>query len=238
MATEPPEPKPAERVPSLPEQIGPTDVAAVNEALAALFGELRSAQSLPPSETHERLAAVVALGAVWRFLVQFESALAEGLHLPLLSLHGSLQALNENNVAPLLKPTPAPDGGRAPDSPERQALIGFAAGAVGWLKWTGLSRDAAHKAVADALHKLGIRPGRGSGRLKARTVRGWCERVAADVGGQSIAKIQADAMLTAKWQAKIKAPQQQQARKFVLNALTAHVQRLTAAAQKPANPPS
>src|SRR5207237_583597 len=106
------------------------------------------------------------------FLMRFERVLAETLHGPLLNLNGALLALNQNNVEPLLKPTVAQAGGRAPDSPAREQLIGFTAGAVGRLQWTGMPRAAAHKVVADILNKLGVRPGRGSGPITARTVRG------------------------------------------------------------------
>ena len=44
MATEPPESEPAEIALSLPEEIGPADLDALNEALAALFDKLRFAR--------------------------------------------------------------------------------------------------------------------------------------------------------------------------------------------------
>jgi hypothetical protein len=45
MATEAPQPGPAEDAPGLPEKIGPADLEALNQALAALFQELRFAES-------------------------------------------------------------------------------------------------------------------------------------------------------------------------------------------------
>jgi hypothetical protein len=241
MATEAPESGSAEAVPSLPEKIGPADLERLNEALGALFGELSFSRRFPPGKAHGRLSTVAALDAVWTFLMRFEPILAETLHVPLLHLHGALLALNENNVEPLLKPTAAPPGGRAPDTPARQQLIGSASGAVARLHWTGMARAATHKAVADILNKLGVRPGRDSARITARTVRGWCERVAADVGGHSIAATNANMMLTPKWQSKIKALPPTARRQFVLDALAHAVRNLAnggaAPAEKPSNPP-
>jgi hypothetical protein len=223
----------------LPEIIGAGDLECLNSALAEMFEVLRQAALLRP--TYQRAAAVRALNAVSFFIMRFHTGVGQNLHAPLMDLASALLALNENKVEPLLKPTPASAGGRAPDSPARQALIGFAVGAVGRLQWAGLQRAVAHKAVADTLHKIGIRPSRGSGRLTARTVREWCERTAADIGGRSIAAMNANLMLTDEWQAKITALPPSDARKFLLDALTVNVRELNlddAAPQKPANPPS
>jgi len=73
-------------------------------------------------------------------------------------------------------------------------------------------------------------------------VRGWCERVAADVGGHSIAATNANMMLTDKWQSKINAVSQTTGRKFVLDALTHVVRNFInggdASVEKPFNPSS
>lgn len=130
---------PAEARPDLPEKIGPADLEALNQALAGLFQELRFARSLPPGETHGRLNAAVALGAAWRFFIRFEPALREQLHVPLMDLHGALLALNDGTVERVLKPTVPAAGGRKPDSPRQQKLVGYAVGAVGRLRWTGIS---------------------------------------------------------------------------------------------------
>jgi hypothetical protein len=128
MATDVPESEAADAAPSLPEKIGPADLKALNQALGALFVELRFARGLPPGETHGRLGAVVALRAAWGFLMRFEPALAESLHVPLMSLHSALLALNENNIEPILKPITRT--GRATSSPRRYALIGITVGAT------------------------------------------------------------------------------------------------------------
>jgi hypothetical protein len=45
MATDAPEPEPVGDASSLPEQIGPADLEALNQALAELFGALRFARN-------------------------------------------------------------------------------------------------------------------------------------------------------------------------------------------------
>lgn len=96
MAADLPQPDSAEAAPSLPENIAPTDLEALNQALTALFEDLRFAQNLPRGNSHGRLSAAAALSAAWRFLIRFEPVLAESLHVPLMSLHSALLALNEN----------------------------------------------------------------------------------------------------------------------------------------------
>src|SRR5256885_977755 len=86
-----------------------------------------------------------------------------------------------------------------------------------------LRRAGGDKAVADTLHKIGIKPSRGSGRLTARTIREWCERVAADVGGCSAAAMQATSMLTDGYKARIEEMSPKDARKLVLKALQAYI---------------
>jgi hypothetical protein len=178
----------------LPEIVIATDLEQLNAALSEMFGRLREAAGLRP--TNERAAAARALLRAAYFIMRFESGLAQDLHAPLMGLASALLAFDNNKVETLVAPTPTSSGRRAPDSPARQALIGFAGGAVERLRWTGLSRPDAHKAVADALHQIGISPGRGSARMTPRTVREWCGRVAADVGGRSIVGMNARAMLT------------------------------------------
>src|ERR1700720_182293 len=96
---------------SLPEMICSSDLAGVNEALAGLFADLRQASELYADKNFsDRAAILVALNASWRFLMQFRAALDEQLHLPLKNLSSALMALNNNNVAPILRPTPTPKG--------------------------------------------------------------------------------------------------------------------------------
>jgi hypothetical protein len=224
----------------LPEVLGESELELLNRVLAEMFDVLREAAVIRHAGG-DRAAAIKALRAAWTFIARFQVGLGENLHASLIDLSSALEALNNNNVEPLLKPTPAPAGGRAPDSPARQALIGFAVGAVGRLQLAGLPRAAAHQAVADALHTVGIRPSRGSGRVTGRTVREWCERVAADSGVHSSAAMNAKLMLTEEWQAKIRAMPAADARKFTLDALIQYVFDLNlsrARFEKPSNPPS
>jgi hypothetical protein len=223
----------------LPDMVGAAELERLNSALAEMFGRLHEAARRRP--TSERAAARLALEVATCFVMRFKSGLNQNLHMPLLGLTSALQALDDNMVEPLLKPTPAPAGGRAPDSPQRQALVGFAVGAVGRLRWTGLTRLAAHEAVADALHKIGIMASRGSGHVTSRTVREWCARVAADVSGRSLAARNANLMMTDKWAVMIKARSPQGARKFILDSLAGNVRNLNfdgVSSEKPAKPPS
>lgn len=252
MATEPPESEPAKIAPSLPGTIGPADLEALNHALAALFQKLRSARSLPPGETHGRISAVVALSAAWRFFTRFEPVLTEKLHVPLMSLHSALLALNENNVEPILKPRRRT--GRAASSPRRCALIGIAVGAARRLEWTGLSPKHANKAVAVKLNALGVKPTRGMGGVTADTLRRWREQISAtepllrslpqvlqsklsadDLGWISAAR-NAESMLTDEWRNKIQVLAAADARRFVLLSLEKSICEMNLA--DPAKPPS
>jgi hypothetical protein len=252
MAAEAPQPDSAEAAPSLPENIAPTDLEALNQALTALFEDLRFAQNLPHSESHGRRSAAVALIAAWRFLIRFQPVLAESLHVPLMSLHSALLALNENNVEPILKPTKRT--GRATSSPSRYVLIGIAVGAAERLKWTGFSRTDANKAVATKLKALGVKPTRGKGGLTADTVRRWREQInatqpllrslpqvlpsklSAEELGWINAAQNAENMLTDEWREKIRALAAADARRFVLLALERSISEMKLA--DPANPPS
>jgi hypothetical protein len=216
---ETPDSDPAEATSDLPEKIGLENLGALNEALAVLLQDLRNARRLPAGETHGRLGAVTALCATWRFLMRFEPVLAETLHVPLLNLHGALQALNDGTVEQVLKPAISAAGGRTPDGFNQEKVVGFAVGAVGRLRWTGMSPRQAHKAVAEILKPLGVRSSRGTGTVTPRTVRGWCERVAADVALRSIAAQNVQLMLTEKWRRQLSPKDPQAARRFILDAL-------------------
>ena len=252
MATEAPESESAEDASSLPEKIGPADLEALNQALAALFGELRFAHTVSPSEKHRRLGAVVALRAAWGFLMRFEPVLAEGLHVPLMNLHSGLLALDENNVEPILKPTKRT--GRAASSPRRYALIGIAVGAAQRLEWTGLSAVDANKAVARKLNGLGVKPTRGKNGVTADTLRRWRDHInatqpllrslpqvlqselSAEDLGWIIAGVNADSMMTEKSRAQIAGLAAADARRFVLLAFEKSIPEMMGA--DPPKPPS
>lgn len=242
MAAEVPESEVAEVVLSLPEKIEPIDLETLNKALATLFDELRFASSLPPGEAQGRQGAVIALRAVWTFLLQFESVQAQTLHVPLLSLSSALVALNENNIEPIIKPTKR--SGRAASGPRRYALVGIAVGAAQRLEWVGLSRAVANKAVATKLNNLGIKPTRGKNGVTADTLRRWREQIRVvrplvrsqsqlerrDIGAEDIgwinAATNADDMLTEEWRWKIATLTTADARRFILSALEESIQQM------------
>jgi hypothetical protein len=238
----------------------------LNQALTGLFADLRVASRLyTDKDFSDRAATLVALAATWHFLIEFRVVVDERLHLPLLNLSSALHALNENNVAPILKPTVTAKGGRAVDSPDRQVLIGIAVGTVGRLRWTGMPVLEAHGLVAAELVTLGIKPARGAGRITARTVKEWCQRVSNNRpvirsilagGAEALAKAepadiaqksavdQVDKMLSPKWQSLIECQPRDAARAFVLDSLRAAIQAKVAggntpgSGEKPVNPPS
>ncbi len=232
----------AEAAPGLPEIIEAADLETLNQALAALFGDLRFASSLPRGQAPDRQATVVALRAAWKFLLQFESVQAETLHEPLINLSSALLALNENNVEPILRPTKR--SGRAASSPRRYVLIGIAVGAAMRLEWTGLLPADANRAVARKLNTLGIKPMRGKNGVTADTLRRWREQInvvrsllrsqsqlaprdtgAEDIGWINAAK-NADHMLTEEARGKIAALTQDDARRFILSALEQNIRQM------------
>lgn len=71
----------------------------------------------------------------------------------------------------------------------RQTFLGFVVLATKVLRSTGMTVVEVDRFVAEHLDKIGIRPNRGSGRVTARTVRGWRETAAADVGQYTMAGI-------------------------------------------------
>jgi hypothetical protein len=252
MAAEEGHSDPPQATPDLPEKIEPADFDTLNQALAALFQDLRFARSLSPGETHGRLGVVVALSATWRFLIQFRPVLAETLHVPLMNLHNALLALNENNVEPILKPTKR--SGRATSSPRRYVLIGIAVGAARRLEWTSLSPLDANKAVATKLNALGVRPTRSSGGVTAGTLRRWRDKInevqpllrslpqvlqselSAEDLGWIDAAVNVDSMMTEKSRAHITALAVADARRFVLLGLENAIFQMDLA--DPAKPPS
>ena len=142
-----------------------------------------------------RQGAIKALAAAWRLVALFKQPFSENLFLPILHLQDALRKLDEGTVAPMLKP--ARRRGRTTSTDARAALRGHAAGTVTRLKEAGISWEDARSLVAEALVKLGVRPERGTGQITARTVRTWCEEVAADVGRRGAGAIVYDAMFPA-----------------------------------------
>jgi hypothetical protein len=180
---------------TLPEAVTPSDLELLNSGLRWLFADLRRAHRyFQNGEGNGRGGAVTALGALWRFVTLFAAPLAEGLHTPIHDLQTALEALEQNNVLPMLKPAARP--GRAKSSRGREALKGHAAGTVQRLLKAGIKPVDAHRRVAKELTKLGVRPERGAGAVTATTVRHWCDEVANDVNRLGPAAVIYDAMFT------------------------------------------
>ena len=134
---------------------------------------------------NERDAAIRAIWAVVVFILRFEITLFRDVHQPLADLASALMRLDEGCIEPMLETRRK--GGRVPDKPERQSLIGAAVRTVRRLVLTGMPLGQALQAVAKVLDKIGVQPSRGSRLLSARTIREWCERVNADVSGRGTA---------------------------------------------------
>jgi len=180
---------------SLHETIVEGDLATLNSGLAFLFAGLRQAKQLyDEGEDGGRVAAFMALGAMWKFVALLNSPRKELLQVPVLKLMDALAALDQNNVLPILKPVTR--RGRAPSSHAYASSQGTAAGTVTRLRESGLNPEEAYKLVANELTKLGVRSERGKGTIKANTVRHWCDDVASDVRRFGTAAMMYDSMFT------------------------------------------
>jgi hypothetical protein len=182
--------------------------------------------------------------------MRFEPVVAENLHIPLMTLHDALLALDANNVEPILKPTKKT--GRATSSPRRHSLMGIAVGTAQRLEWTGLSPRDANKAVAAKLNALGVKPTRGKDHITADTLRRWRGKISEiqplvrsvpqmlqskpspeDLGWINAA-LNANNMMTEKWRAQIAALVPADAQRFVLVALENAISQMSLA--DPAKP--
>jgi hypothetical protein len=243
MVPEAPESESATAALSLPEKIEPADLEALNQAIGALFVLLRHARDLSLGEPHGRQGAVVALHAVWGFLTRFEPVRSESLHVPLMSLHGALLALDGNYTEPILKPTKRT--GRATSSPMRQAVIGIAVGTAQQLEWTGLSPHDANAAVAKKLSALGFKPARGKNSVTTGdTVRRWREKInetrpllralsqlnLSDISAEDMgwlnAVLNADEMLTEEVRTNLAALAPAEARRHILSSLEVGIRQM------------
>jgi hypothetical protein len=180
---------------TLPDVVGPKDLPKLNEGLRYLLKELREAQAEfvagnPADGTY------LSLVAVYAFVSLFRSVSIEGLALPLDALESALWALDEGIVEPVLRPARRAGPGRQRAPNLRQQLKGAAVWTVHRLRGLGYSLPDAHSAVAADLERVGVKPDRGSGKMSARVVRGWCEDVAEDVGRHQAAAQRFQALTT------------------------------------------
>jgi len=101
----------------------------------------------------------------------------------------ALVSLGDGHVVPLLERCKRPSGGRAPASAARESDIAMAAVTAHRLCETGMEPEEAYKMVAKVCREAGFKRSR-KGKspdleVTARTVSGWCEEIAADVGRYS-----------------------------------------------------
>jgi hypothetical protein len=90
--------------------------------------------------------------------------------------------LDDGEVHPLLQKPRHLGRGRGYASAGRESLKGMVAFTVDGLCASGMPLKDARESVARVLRKQGVTAARGSGEVDERTVRGWCEDVAADFG--------------------------------------------------------
>ena len=171
------------------------DVPRLNIAFRHLWAELREAHS-KFADGHHRAGAYLSLVAVNAFLSLFGPVRREGLSTPLAALESALWALDEGVVQPILKPDRRARSGRARSSVLYQELKGAAVYVVHRLHHLGLEQKKARAIVAAELRSIGVKPDRGSGEITARTIRGWCDEVAADVGRRGVAAQRSYALLS------------------------------------------
>ena len=131
-------------------------------------------------ENDGREGEIRAVKSVIKFLMQIPQIGDQGLIAPLAPLFDALMNLDDGHTQPILKAVRK--SGRACWRDSR-IHIGAVAFTAARMLGAGMSRDQALEAIAKALNRSGVVASRGRYRdLTARTVRGWCERVAEDVG--------------------------------------------------------
>jgi hypothetical protein len=218
----------------LPESIAVGDVPTLNIAFRHLWAELREAQSHFASGNH-LTGAYLSVVAVSAFLSLFSPVRQEGLSMPLAALEGALWALDEGVVQPILKPARRARTGRARSSDLYQKLKGTAIYVVHRLHGLGLEQKEVWKMVGAELRQIGLKPDRGSGDITARTIRGWCEKVAADVGSQEAAAQHYYVLLSHPANKALEKMPREVAKSWLLSRLRFFVTTIGA---KPPNPPS
>lgn len=153
----------------------------IEELFDWLYTELREAKRLyEAGDRAGRDRAIHALKTITVFLMEFKPIDRETLHLPLVAICNALTSLNDGETHALLQKVRR--RGRGRDSEARRTLKGVVAFTVQELCAARMSRDEAYRVVALVLQRAGTAAARGGSKVTIRTVRGWCEETAADVG--------------------------------------------------------
>jgi hypothetical protein len=216
----------------LPESLAMGDLPRLNIAFRHLWAGLREAQSDFANGDH-LTGAYLSVVAVSAFLSLFRPVRREGLSAPLAALESALWALDEGVVQPILKPARPAQSGRARSPVLYQELKGAAVYVVHRLHYFGLKQKEARATVAAELRRIGLKPERGSGSVTARTIRGWCEEVAADVGRHGAAARRSHALLLHPGNKVLENMPREAAKSWLRSRLKFFA---TAIGEKPANP--
>jgi hypothetical protein len=218
----------------LPESVAARNVPRLNIAFRHLWAELRKAQ-FDFAEGNHLTGAYLSLVAVSAFLSLFGPVRREGLSVPLAVLENALWALDEGVVQPILKPARRARSGRARSSVLYQELKGTAVYVARRLHSFGLEQKEAQKIVGAELRYIGVTPDRGSGDITARTIRGWCDEVAADVGRHGTAAQRCYVLLSHPRDKALDGMPPEAAKSWLRSRLRSFA---TVIGGKPANPPS
>ncbi len=181
-------PQPDHDKPSTPSA---EELAAIKAAFDELYSGLFKAKQLFESGRNGgREGAIHAVESVLKFIEKSTVVQSQGYHAPLARLFDDLLSLDDGKVSELLKPRSR--SGRAVAGGFYDALRGVAVFTVRRLEATGMAVADARKMVSNKLNGLNVRPARkgskdGGGKITARTLRGWQEGIAADVGFHSTA---------------------------------------------------
>jgi hypothetical protein len=160
--------------------------------IKVLFAGLEQANRVYVEEKDAgRRGVTAAQIAVVDFLRSFAGTI--DLCQPFSGVLSALVSLEEGQVLELLKPQQR--SGRAPASPARESDMGVAVATVHQLCETGMEPAEAYEMAAKVCREAGLKPSRKGAKgsqgqepiVTTRTVRGWCEKIAEDVGRHSAA---------------------------------------------------
>jgi hypothetical protein len=192
------EKSPADAVQS---DLSPQEIQHIAHAFNFLFHGLKEAGQRfnnPTAEDGGRDGATHALESVLKFFACLDRLdiypliVKEAVNAPLARLFTDLMALDDGNVSPMLRPKRRSRGGGTRANATYDALKGVAVFTTDRLVALGKNHTEARKSVAVRLGQEGVRPARkgsrdGSMQFSERTIRGWEEQIAADIGCRTTA---------------------------------------------------